>query len=311
LPGEIDHDSQVKKYVVIIGPSTRQHVALTSEDVFNAQKGLIMPAYIDLPKPSEEAPHVCLRKLNLLENDTIKTEIEIEEDLGDSIARRVWDAAIVTLSLIAQICLRKTPNKAEMSLPTLRGILQDNRDLNIIELGSGVGTLGIGLAKILLACPPDRSTRVSILLTDLPEAEERTLANISRCQNSIPTRNEDNFSLEYENLDWNDAKAGRFGSKVRSRTWDLIVISDCTYNVDSIPLLVDTLSAFHSRSQALCGCTEILPRVILATKPRHESEKIFFDLMSDQGWKIRENLTLPLPVLNADTQSVEVYLFEK
>lgn len=110
----------------------------------------------------------------------------------------------------------------------------------------------------------------------------------------------------YENLDWEDGRQGGFGPQARSRTWDLIILSDCTYNTDTLPALVETLSALHSSNQGVAST-----KVLLATKPRHSSERVSFDLMSEQKWRIIGRQVVPLPLLGSEEQSVEMYMFEK
>jgi hypothetical protein len=50
---------------------------------------------------------------------------------------------------------------------------------------------------------------------------------------------------------------------------------------------------------------------MLATKPRHWSEEAFLGLMESDSWTIEEKVVLPLPMLDAEMQSVEIYLFAK
>ncbi|UKZ49885.1 hypothetical protein TrVGV298_004138 [Trichoderma virens] len=117
--------------------------------------------------------------------------------------------------------------------------------------------------------------------------------------------------LLYENLDWEQGREGTFGPEAQSHRWDLVLLSDCTYNVDMLPALVGTLSALHESNTAQAGDQPQSTKVFLATKPRHASEEALFGLLSDQGWTESHRQTLPLPVLGAETQCVELYLYEK
>jgi SAM-dependent methyltransferase len=237
--------------------------------------------------------------------------MQLEEDIGMSIARRIWDGGIAAMSFVAAICSDSIPQEScTTALPTLRTILrgQQQRPLNILELGCGIGTLGIGMARILSLMGRERAT-TNILMTDVPEAEARARANMARQSDAL---REGPATLDFEPLDWEDGQHGIFGEKVRSRAWDLIMLSDCTYNTDTLQPLVKTLTALHS--QGLQGChaeSSVAAKVLLATKPRHSSERIAFDLMAADGWVVREKTVLPLPVLDGEGQSVEVYLLEK
>ncbi|CAK7227052.1 hypothetical protein SBRCBS47491_006438 [Sporothrix bragantina] len=255
--------------------------------------GLIMPLWVDVPETADETfPHVALRQL-LLDDDVAAkagdkskaaASVEVEEEIGESIARHVWDAGLTQ---------------------------KQNKTLRVLELGSGVGILGIGLAAIVQEASRRGSAAATaeegnaiFLLTDLPEAEEHARTNMARSGST---------SLDYENLDWEDGRQGHFGPAVagdsdgNDNAWDLVVLSDCTYNVDMLPALVETLTALPSKSDTK-GAKK--PSVLLARKPRHASEEALFSLMTDHGWTVRANSTVPLSVLDGDAQVVELYLYE-
>ncbi|CAK7207565.1 hypothetical protein SEUCBS139899_010375 [Sporothrix eucalyptigena] len=317
-----------------------QHLTKPKSAGNGDEGGLIMPLWVDVPATADEAfPHVALRQL-LLHDEVLKMDsttpeacVEVEEEIGESIARHVWDAGLVAVTFLADTCLgqstsRKRPreedgdNKADTTTPislpdALRSILlhqpkqAKDKTLRVLEVGSGVGILGIGLAAIVQEAGR-RSTATTdddnamFLLTDLPEAEEHARANIARSGLS---------SLEYENLDWEDGRQGHFGPAVAGKgddagtVWDLVVLSDCTYNVDMLPALVETLTALPSSTTK--GTKAKKPSVLLARKPRHASEEALFSLMTEHGWTVRASSEVPLPVLDNDAQVVELYLYEK
>lgn len=135
--------------------------------------------------------------------------------------------------------------------------------LQVLELGTGCGVVGIAMAQMVPRC--------SVHITDLEEARE------------IVGRNVDSATLApgstvyFEVLDWDEELSG----EVSSRRHDLIVVSDCTYNADSMPALVCTL-------RSLSNCSPGCP-VLIALKRRHESEEVFFGLMEEARFK-REDL---------------------
>lgn len=296
-----------------IRPSSRHLAALGTNDVFPVTDGLglIMGVYADMSSDQEAPSRVCFRSLRLVGSDVSGpvNALQVEEDFGDSIARHIWDGGVVTLSMIVSLCLTDLSATPEASMPLLRGILrQPEKSLNILELGCGVGIVGLGLSRILRACSPGSASH--ILMTDLQEAEERTLANISRYSKEAGQGEDTATDVDFESLDWHEGKNGGFGVKVQARTWDLVVVSECTYNTDTLLALVQTLSALHIHSADKSGgsCNT---KIFLATKPRHSSEREAFDMLANDGWVVDEKTVVPLPVLNSAGQSVEMYLFSR
>jgi hypothetical protein len=296
--------------VLQIRPSDPRLTASSASDVVGSNQGLIAPIYVELPIPGKETPHVCSRRLKLSET----SQIEIQEDLGESMARHVWDGAMVTVSMLASLHSETAAAASDRaSLSWIKDIFTGNDALCILEIGCGVGVLGIGITTLLQSASGDTAAGVHVLMTDLPDAEACASANISRHATSDRSTTGRTVDLQYENLDWDDAKLGKFGPMVRSRPWNLVALSDCTYNVDSLPALVQTLSEAHAAS----ACHPDRPegawetQVLLATKPRHPSEVAFLDLLSSNGWAIRQKAVLPLPILETEEQSVEIYLFYK
>lgn len=49
--------------------------------------------------------------------------------------------------------------------------------------------------------------------------------------------------------------------------------------------------------------------VLLAMKVRHASEIVFFSLMKDAGWGIRESGKVGLPVLGGEGEEIEIFIF--
>ncbi|KAL7954615.1 putative methyltransferase domain-containing protein [Trichoderma compactum] len=274
--------------------------------------GLIMPVWAELRVNGHNDDRVCTRRLYL--GGTNEAEfLEIEEELGESMARHVWDGGVVTLCAVAGIPAGKNYDSNQgATLTAMRDILCTARELNVLELGCGVGTLGIGLFAALRHMRPAGSGGRTVLLTDLEDAEARTRCNIARLQQNAHMAGEDTAQLLYENLDWEDGREGRFGPQVQARRWDLIVLSDCTYNEDGLLSLVETLSALHtSNVSKATGESPFTTQVFVGTKPRHSSENAVFGLLDQAGWKTQAKHVLPLPVLGSEAQTVEMYLFEK
>lgn len=160
------------------------------------------------------------------------------------------------------------------------------KKLNVIELGCGCGMVGIGLAQIVPDC--------SVLLTDMPEAEEiatRNIANMNPAMSSLST---------FMRLDWELP----LPNAVENRTFDIIIVSECTYNTDTIPALVRTLSALNRKSQKAV--------VLVSTKVRHSSESVFFELMEDAKFVKASHTKIPLPKdqsSDEEPEVVHIYIF--
>lgn len=148
-------------------------------------------------------------------------------------------------------------SSCNQDLPTLRQVLSDiEHPLSILELGSGCGIVGIALAQ---------SFSCTVTLTDLPGALDLLQANIDLAK---PV---ERSCLHTSSLDWShEVWSYRPGEDL-----DLIVMADCTYNPDTSPELVLTLSRLcQTHPEAL---------VVVSLKRRHASEAIFFELMSNAG----------------------------
>lgn len=194
--------------------------------------------------------------------------LSLLEDAGDSIARHLWDGSQALAQLIDNTISLQLPSSP---LPLLEYVLVSAayRRLNVVELGCGCGSVGISLAQSLPEC--------DVLLTDLPEVTELVKANISRMQPAISSR------ARFEPLDWEQP----LPEKLQNRTNDLIIVSECTYNTDTLQPLVSTLSALVTRSPKAV--------IVVSTKTRHESEASFFDLMRNAGFIEDGSMRLPLP----------------
>ncbi|KAI8946043.1 putative methyltransferase-domain-containing protein [Xylaria longipes] len=240
-----------------------------------------------------------------------RLSLQFEEDIGESIARHIWDAGVVTSAYLADAC---------SSVESIRELFPiDQESFNVLELGSGVGILGITIASILPKAATAQGQTLNnarVLLTDLEEAEERARSNIAKGKATLGLNSigDANVTIEYENLDWDEGCEGRFGPLTTSTSWDLVVLSDCTYNVDSLPALVGTLSALHAAREQhhhIENLDSVKSSVLLATKPRHSSEEALFELLKDQSWTYRVVKEIPLPKIGEEDELVQIYLLEK
>ncbi|ETS84631.1 hypothetical protein PFICI_02656 [Pestalotiopsis fici W106-1] len=277
--------------------------------------GLIAPLTVELDEG--RGSDVAVREFiyNFPESDDVPTMfLNLEEEIGESIARHIWDAGLVTAALLLDGCrVEQNESESDHIIPITR------KSPNVLELGSGVGILGVALGMAIRPMASAQGIeleKATVLLTDLPEAEERARANVERYQVGAHAHSQP-AEILYENLDWDDGSKGKFGPLVLSRCWDCIVLSDCTYNVDSFPVLVETLSALHAHNQKYSSKHDDITagspttKVILSTKPRHDSEKALFGMLQGAGWKHHLFKSIPLPRLGDETETVEIYSIEK
>ena len=187
------------------------------------------------------------------------------------------DAALASIILLNQSIAGHSPDT-----PLLNQLLKPrSRPLQVVELGAGCGIVGIALATMLDHC--------KVLLTDLPEVEEIVLRNLNEAHLKPSS------TVEYRTLDWDEPP-----SDLCSQPIDLILVSDCTYNADSLPTLVSVLDRLVRTSPDAL--------VLVALKRRHESEAVFFDLMESAAF-IAQRATLRLPAQHEESDEIQFYCY--
>lgn len=244
------------------------HVTTRDQDVKSPG---FLPAIVDIwsgvldpPQGRLESGHQVERRFTSL----TERAVSLLEDSGDSIARHLWDGSQALAQYIDQTIALQTPF---LTLPLLERTLSAAiyRRLHLLELGCGCGSVGISIAQTITDC--------DALLTDLPEAAELVELNIARMAPAIASR------ARFAPLDWEQP----LPPDLAKRSNDLIIVSECTYNSDTLRPLVKTLVALLRRS----------PRavILVATKTRHSSERVFFDLMAAADLVEQSTLRVPLP----------------
>ena len=162
--------------------------------------------------------------------------------------------------------------------------------IQIVELGSGCGIVGLAISELL-----SRFVHaLQVILTDLPEAMEILERNIAVATAARAPK--DNVDVQKRILDWDEALKseedvqGIGGDPDRIKLQpDLVVVSDCTYNVDSLPSLVQAIKRLLKNKPASES------EVLVSLKRRHTSEDVFFTLMDEAGFQIVEKEIVPLP----------------
>lgn len=167
-------------------------------------------------------------------------------------------------------------------------LFNKEKRIHMLELGCGCGIVGISLAQSLPYC--------SVMLTDLPEAMEILDANIAIAQPAKASK------IMQATLDWEQ----ELPPLITCTKYDLIIVSDCTYNADSLPALIKTLLALQTISKDVS--------IVVSTKVRHSSEAVFFTLMLDAGFCTTETFSISLPDTNRSQlaeslEKVDIYIF--
>lgn len=304
--------------ILVMASSALEEPLRTVDLPFDNTEGRILGLSAPVSLPGQEPEYLAKRRFRLASDASF---LELNEEIGESIDRHIWDAGVITMGALSNMLSSGLPTTIDHLIwdktPRLKELLcsaSESRSVNIIELGCGVGILGLGLAAALNArlanlASEGNASPSNILLTDLSGAEALAKTNISLHASAMERSGRvSNVVLDFESLDWEDGKHGRFGPKVGRTPWDVIIISDCTYNVDMLPALVGTLSALSNRTTKETN-DEKHTKVMLATKPRHSSEKALFDLMDQNGWEILETAVQRLPHVGKEDEVVEMYLF--
>lgn len=192
------------------------------------------------------------------------------------------------IALIACLCSHSR-QKLHARCPLFFQLLHpaQSQRLNVLELGSGCGIVGKALASIRPDC--------HVILSDLIDAMELIQLNLADSQLASGSR------LSSMILDWGQD----LPASITAEQFDLILVCDCTYNSDSIPALVTTLSALIARSPGAM--------IVVAHKLRHDSELSFFDQMADAGLVHAEQLTLPVrggsPKAEDGSQQIDIHVY--
>ncbi|ORY12121.1 putative methyltransferase-domain-containing protein [Clohesyomyces aquaticus] len=258
-----------------------------------------------------EAAKLVERRFDLQFSNTLR----ILEETGDSIARHLWDAGVaLSCHLGALIPNQKlsTPLKTAFQSP------ESKKRLQVLELGTGCGVVGLCLAQTIGSA--------DVIASDLPEAKEifslnsrQTIvaANLPRSGSPAADMTDGSFypnrretitkdsTIMFQAIGWdkelpdllNDWSGCRHCTQL-----DVIVAADCTYNPDSSPALVRTISQLVRNSPEAA--------VVIAMKVRHSSESVFFDLMYEAAFSKVHTESLQLPGDEAvGEETAEVFVF--
>lgn len=175
--------------------------------------------------------------------------LTIKEDTGNSIARHVWDAGVTLAhTLTKQRVYEQITGK------------DSSQKVRILELGAGCGIVGLAVEKHL-------GGQGDLILSDLEEARECAEESIALNQSSA----------SFMALDWADEEVSS-----QLADLDLIIVADCTYNMDMYETLVSCLERLLEANPAA--------KVVIGHKMRNEQESDFFDML-EQRLKVEQDQT--------------------
>ncbi|KAL8843516.1 MAG: hypothetical protein Q9170_000020 [Blastenia crenularia] len=208
-----------------------------------------------------------------------------QDSIADVVVRRFTVQEGKVLDIPWLIC-----NKELMWQP-------DEQQSSIIELGTGCGLVGLVLGSMR------HNSR--LILTDVDDGALK-LAK----ENAQISREMFNSTWECRSLDWTEPQKFVFNDKLT-----LIVASECIYNSDSIPLLVQTMSDLVQRSIELRKESPG-PKIVVSTKRRHDSEAMFFTMMIASGFEETVHAIVPLhdryrESVGIDLEVVNIYIFQR
>lgn len=223
--------------------------------------------------------------------------LQVWEGTGSSIAAHVWDAGMVLCGHLAFLASDDGEGESSPERNELGKLLKSTTtgQLRVLELGAGCGISSLVLGQLFGA-------RIgSLEITDLDEAMELVEKNVKlvRDKGEVELEQCSTFAL-----DWGSERdrATAAGSGER----DLILVSDCTYNVDAVGSLVMALQAVACPAQTL---------IAVALKRRHEDEVKFFHDMDTNGFVHIRKHVFSMPASKVEQQfgvepsDIELHLY--
>lgn len=187
-------------------------------------------------------------------------QIVIAEQSGETIIRHVWDAGIIFSAAASYHHLETLPRRLKSFIQPL---INSTRPLRVLELGTGVGVLGICIA---LAFP-----NTKVVMTDLLDAQPSVDENIRLNASQHPKLAQ---NASFRPLDWENQP---YPEWTRTNTYDLIVMADVTYNTATFVALANTLE--HLLRTGSRGA-----RVLCCGKRRHDEEEQFWSIVRARGF---------------------------
>lgn len=171
--------------------------------------------------------------------DVVDKTLHLHQQMEGDVGCVVWDASIVLAKYLEELYKKDS---------------QYFRNLYVVELGSGVGCVGLAAATL----------GANVLLTDLPHILPILEKNVELNKESYP---EISGMAKVLSLPW--------GEKTKlEQIPDLILLSDCIYYKESIDLLVSTLKYLSEHKTKI-----ILSQEIRGTETQKGCWKYFMECL--------------------------------
>ncbi|KAL9464485.1 hypothetical protein AB3S75_002148 [Citrus x aurantiifolia] len=154
---------------------------------------------------------------------SIESTLVIRQLPSQGLSFKLWPAATTLVTLLDQFC-------SHPSNSPLASSLSNGCQLNILELGSGTGLVGMAAAAILGA---------KVTVTDLPHVLTNLQFNVDANAGLISLRG---GSVHVASLRWGEAEANDVA--VVGREFDVILASDVVYHDHLFDPLLATLRLF-------------------------------------------------------------------
>ncbi|OBZ66853.1 hypothetical protein A0H81_13122 [Grifola frondosa] len=223
----------------------------------------------------EQIERIYRIPLNVSENAFLVVKEQTSFDLD----KKIWDSGIGLSSWIVN--LSNSPSEINESgvITRLKEILFSSEPRNYLELGAGTGIVSLTLGALRSSLKAYEEG--CIITTDLDSAMPllgdniTTNAALFRTPPSRP---------QAVTLDWDEVHLPDEVVAVR-QGFDLVMMADVTYNTDSFPSLIRTLSnVVHlHRDPTLPNATPQLPLILLGYKQRDPAERTLWDMAREYG----------------------------
>ena len=192
--------------------------------------------------------------------------LRIAEQSGETIIRHVWDAGIMLSAALTCRSLSALPDELQDFVSTA---MNTSKMMRILEVGCGVGILGVSIAAALPQC--------QVIMTDLSDAKPLVEQNIQLNLQQFPHLQR---NTQFRELDW---ETNPYPEWTVTENFDLIVMADVTYNTATFIALADTLE--HLLRHGSKGS-----KVICCGKRRHDEEEGFWKLVRKRGFTVEKRV---------------------
>jgi hypothetical protein len=198
--------------------------------------------------------------------------LRIAEQAGETIIRHVWDAGIILSAMFTYHSLLSLPAELRELISGVMGN-RHTTPVRVLELGSGVGILGISLAATF--------PHLRVTMTDLADAESLIADNIILNSDQFPTLH---HHVSFRELDWETRPFPEWTVQDR---FEVIVMADVTYNTATFAPLAGTLE--HLLRTGSKGA-----KVVCCGKRRHDEEEEFWRIIKNMGFKLDKRVVFSM-----------------